>query len=106
MYKQREMDLSTQLLRLFGRIQGVKQLMETAPDSATIHDCLMKMTGMLEAAQVIGLICPDCKAQILKDLEDRHLWAWGNCPIDNGSLDYVGSLVQKAIDDKEVNENE
>ncbi|VUZ26583.1 Uncharacterised protein [Acetobacterium wieringae] len=83
MYKQKEMDLSAQLLRLFGRMHGIKTLMETAPDSATIHDCLMKMIGMLEAAQVTGLICSECKAKILKDLESRHTWAWGNCPIDN-----------------------
>lgn len=83
MYKQKEMDTSSQLLRLFELIQRTKTLMETAPDSATIHDCLMKMIGMLEAAQVTGLICSECKAKILKDLEDRHHWAWGNCPIDN-----------------------
>lgn len=83
MYKQKEMDLSSQLLRLFELIQRTKTILETAPDSDTIHNCLAKMIGMLEAAQVIGLICPDCKVQILKDIESRHLWAWGNCPIDN-----------------------
>lgn len=85
MHKQKEMDQSSQLLRLFELIQRTKTILETAPDSANIHSCLTKMVGMLEAAWVIGIICPECKEKILKDLEDRHHWALGNCPIDNES---------------------
>lgn len=83
MYKPKEMDTSSQLLRLFDRICCFKTLMETTGDIDLINFYQAKIFGMLEAACVIGIICPDCEAKIIKDIEDRHLWACGNCPIDN-----------------------
>ncbi|MEA4804789.1 hypothetical protein [Acetobacterium wieringae] len=80
MIKPKDMDVSTQLLRLFERIHVYKTHMENTNDLNTIHLYQFKMIGMLEAACVTGIICPGCEEMILKDLEARHLWAWGNCP--------------------------